>query len=34
MGSVAGRMASGILLVTITTGSEKQTERYVLLGNR
>jgi hypothetical protein len=34
IGSIAGRRASAIIFVNVTAGTEKQTERYVLLGNR
>jgi hypothetical protein len=34
MGAIAGKTASAILFVNVTTGTRKQTEKYVLLGNR
>jgi hypothetical protein len=34
MGAIAGKTASAILFVNVTAGTQKQTEKYVLLGNR
>ena len=34
MGAIGGRKASAVLFVNVTTGSERQTERYVSFNNR